>query len=196
MIEIEKVYTECHIHLREADAKRNHLIAFFSVILGLALKSIDTAPSDLQHVLLIVLTVGGLLTVAAVMHLMKWHILYKNCITYLQDGGVDEKRSKLKLWKMIPCFSTESTMFGLTGVLAFIPIQMLLSNLHLGFVLPASCEDLAVPLNLLGFLILLIIIAFFFVRPKKDEKINEIWIIAGISVNKKQGTTGNPLPVE
>ena len=189
MIEPNQVYSECHTHLREADAKRNHLIAFFAVILGLVLKGMPDATSQDQHVLLTSLTAGGLLTTATVMHLMKWHLRYKNCIEYLQTGNKD--RGKLKYWKMLPFFSSESTMLGLTGVLAFIPFQMLISKLHCGISLPAPYGYFAVLLNLFGFLLILSSIAFLFIKIEEHKKINQTWIIMGISKTKSQDPPEN-----
>jgi len=136
---VEAVHTQCHEHLRDADKKRDELIGFFAVVVGLLFATYEKVDSTLRPLLAIVVALVGLFVVLTVLQYRKWHTIYTHCFKTLEratwrnprvtKADIEIEWAKLKIptafWSkallLNPFGGTEGATFGALLVLSFLP---------------------------------------------------------------------------
>ncbi len=103
-ISLEKIFSECNNHLRETDNKRDQLISFYLVLVGAFLALNNAQPptslnSNFGILPALVLSLVGLLVIAATNEYRKWHGRYSRTATLLIALGRDDERSFEKIEK-------------------------------------------------------------------------------------------------
>ncbi len=189
---IIEIYRQCHDHLKETDKKRDQLVGFFLVVVGLVFNNIDSFSEAYQRTISFGVAIAGLFVLLTVIHYRKWHILYVRCIQFLNiylqvnDFNITikeyNKKYKIKWTSWInPFASTEVSIFYLITVIAFMPFQLYIDTAHIAFIkLHTQYNFLPVMLNLLVFLVVMNFIAFFFIRKANNKDMLSIWLLYGL----------------
>lgn len=161
---VEAVHSQCHEHLRDADKKRDEIIGFYAVVVGLLFASYEKIDDSLRPLLVIVVAFVGLFVVLAVLQYRKWHTIYSNCFKALERAvSLNPKATKADIqtawnglnipqdfwstWRLLnPFAGTEAATFDALLVLSFLPWYLVPK------VLPSTVA-FYVPNDLVGFAI-------------------------------------------
>ncbi|MEP0826698.1 MAG: hypothetical protein HRF40_14570 [Nitrososphaera sp.] len=142
------IYQEANDHLRTSDNKRDQIIAFYFVILGLLLSSLNKI-TKLPYVMqiLIYISIGffGCILVFIVHKFRFWHIIYVNTAVVIQNlvlSKIQPNEKNIKeVWDLYQKSvekiqrqpNTENLTFVAFLLVAFIPFDLLLCLLKLNF---------------------------------------------------------------
>ena len=141
----DSIYRECHEHLRHADDKRDTLIGFYGVVIGLlfAAHAKDSGLEKELHLVDLVVALVGLAVCITVIQYRKWHLVYAWSFEILQrleekkisasqiteEWPSDEKGRVRTLRRVInPLGGTEAATFAALLVLSFVPWYLVISR--------------------------------------------------------------------
>src|SRR6266566_2765840 len=82
---LDSLSQQCHEHLRDADRKRDELIGFYAIIVGLLFAAYDKIDDSMRALIALVIGLVGLFVALAVIQYRKWHTIYSNCFRTLDD---------------------------------------------------------------------------------------------------------------
>ncbi len=133
-----EIYRQCHEHLRDSDKKRDQLIGFYAVVVGLLFAAYEKVGHQQVRVLVAgVVGLVGLFVCLTVISYRKWHILYSRCFQVLQDVNLaadDIPTDAItqswngtsrpwyhKFLLLNPLSGTEAPIFDALLVLSFLP---------------------------------------------------------------------------
>jgi len=141
-----EIYRQCHEHLKETDKKRDQILAFYAIIVGIFFGSLDKL-KDFKDIFAIVLALLGVLLAIVLIHYRKWHIVYVNsaialqnlilCNKDLTDTNIAEvwkklykksKQEKFKVKFKRTILSTEFTIFNIFLVISSPTIYFAIKN--------------------------------------------------------------------
>jgi len=143
---VESLAQQCHEYLRDADKKRDELIGFFAVVIGLLFVAYDKLDEQLKTLISIAVALVGVFVALAVIQYRKWHAIYVAGFRVLNDvrqrtatpsgddilaawRRLDYPRSYLGMWRMLnPFQGTEAATFLAFLVLSFVPWYLLLRS--------------------------------------------------------------------
>lgn len=189
-----EIYKQCHEHLKETDKKRDQLIASFAVIIGLLVANIEKLHdcSNLGTASLCASTLGAIV-ILAVIHYRKWHVKYTICIQLINFatrlGNINQANEAVKArdtsqnWKSIinPCSSTETAIFYVVSIIAFVPLQIFLSEYRFYIIeLNTTLDFLPMTLNLVVFLVIVNFIALAILTKAEKRQLSDAWIFEGL----------------
>lgn len=140
------IYQEANEHLRICDNKRDQIIAFYLVILGLLFSSFDKItklPYEMQILLYSIIGLFGC-TLAIIVHKLRfWHIVYVNTAVVIQNLALSKiqpsERNVKEIWdsyqESIKETRHQLNVENLTRfafyLVAFIPFDFLLYTLKI-----------------------------------------------------------------
>ena len=144
---IDAIYKQCHDHLRDADKKRDQLIAFYAIIVGFFFAADDKIDARVKALLPLIVGLVGVFILFAVIQYRKWHLIYSNSFNALQDA-VHQDPNTIKadlleaawqdincrgFWKQFcffnPATGTEAATFAALVVLSFSPWYIVLKSI-------------------------------------------------------------------
>jgi hypothetical protein len=163
---VEAIHSQCHEHLRDADKKRDELVAFYALVIGLLFAGYRQIDDDLRPLLVFVVGLVGFFAVLTVIHYRKWHAIYSNCLRAMERAAAASRNSRLtrtgileawnslpvhhsswRTWQLFnPLAGTEAATFDALLVLSFLP----------WYLVPNAVPDLAlltVPNHVVGFVL-------------------------------------------
>lgn len=185
-MDLKPIYQQCNDHLKETDKKRDQLLVFFGVVIGIYFTHLSKV-TDLAFELSIIISLVGVLLASVLIHYRKWHINYVNAaiviqklmfkdVANLRQDELDElwfnsiKPPQIKkfLW------STESLIFNTYLVISFPIVHITIKNIILTDFLKTNW----------GFGITLLVYLIFFnwksyqtICKSREEGSKSIWLL-------------------
>ena len=186
------IYHECNDHLKETDKKRDQVIGFYVVLIGLLLSNYDKLGKH-RDLVLGIFSLLSILIIAVIIQYRKWHISYVRAsqtvtiYSKINNGNVQKRinitknkirpsgyMSKWYYW-LNPFNSSEAILFFIVIGVSFIPIQLFLIETDIGFItLPFKW---AIILNLFAYYAISIAICFHVIRNELKEDPFENWLL-------------------
>ena len=205
MINEAEIYHECNEHLKESDKKRDQVIGFYIVLLGLLLSNYDKLV-NYRYLTLGIFGLMGIFLIAVVIQYRKWHISYVRAsqavivFSRIDSNSIQNKinaskeiiikygyMSKWYNW-FNPFNSTEAVMFFIVIGASFIPIQLFIIETGIGFIgLPLKWSTV---LNFLACYAIAIATCFFVLRKEIQKDPFENWLLRPIVLASGQAVQG------
>jgi len=196
--ELSQLYTQCHEHLRHADDKRDQLIGFYAVVIGLLFAGFEKIDESLKSLVTLAIGLLGFFVVVAVIHYRRWHTIYTSCFATIQhldrlahtpsSADVIAAWDKSKppqgfwaQWKLLnPLGGTEAATFAALLVLSFVPWYFLFRGTECGWCRQAGSEMTAFLVDLLLYSLLICVLAsLLFYRASKRPPFDH-WPLASL----------------
>jgi hypothetical protein len=140
---ISAVFDQCNDHLRDADRKRDTLVASYAVIVGLLISAHRyITDTEIHGAVALGVTIIGVFVLCAVIHYRKWHVMYSRSIAVLlsiwtSDAGIKdawaEAKGDRRSWSLLnPFGGTEAATIFVTVGLVAIPFHFAIRSLNFG----------------------------------------------------------------
>ena len=192
MINEAEIYHECNEHLKESDKKRDQVIGFYIVLLGLLLSNYDKLVNH-RNLALGIFGLLGIFLIAVVIQYRKWHISYvraSQAVTIFSIINDDNSQNRIDTSINIlikngymskrhnwfnPFNSTEAVIFFIVIGSSFIPTQLFIIETGIGLIsLPLKWSFI---LNLLAYYAISITMCFFVLRKEIQKDPFQNWLL-------------------
>lgn len=192
---LDEIYKQCHEHLKETDKKRDQILGFFAIVVGIFFSSLDKL-GEVKDIFSVILSIFGVLLAIILIHYRKWHTIYVNSAIVLQNlilQGKDVTNQNIsEVWQTLiiggdyqksnykdiikstiqsTLLSVEFLVFNAFLVASFLPIYIVLNKW-------TCLSSLKRPIiALILYLLLFNVISWAILREAKKQCYNSSWLL-------------------
>jgi hypothetical protein len=201
MISETDIFHECNEHLKETDKKRDQVIGFYIVLIGLLLSNNEKLGNH-PDLILGIFSLLGIFIIAVIIQYRKWHISYvraSQAVTIYSRINNENFQNRINITKskisaygymskwynwLNPLRSSEAILFFIIIGASFIPIQLFIIETDITFInLPFKWS---IFLNLLTYYAIAIVICFCILRKEIQKDPFENWLLQPIELAHKE----------